>query len=470
MRIKFIGASREVTGSKYLITTRHGKKILLDCGMFQGKGLETDAMNRNTMIEPSEVDHIILTHAHIDHSGLIPYFYKRGFRGSVICTHATRDLCSIMLPDSGFIQEIDTHWFNKKRTRQGLKSVEPIYTERDAHACMELFISVPLNRQFYIDNNIKVKFTNTGHLLGSAEATIEIDEFGEVTRIGYTGDIGRNYNYLLKTPNAFPQCDYIITESTYGDRLHQDRQGAEDELLHVIDHTCIKKKGKLIIPSFAIGRTQEIVYLLNNFYNNNKLPKIQVYVDSPLAVNATNIFRLHLDSFNKDVADVLKYDDDPFGFGTLHYINDVNKSKALNNRKDPCIIISSSGMMEAGRVKHHIANNIDDWHNSLLSIGYCAPTTLGAHILNGEKKISIFGMPHTVNAEIFSIDAFSGHGDYKEMIQYLSCQDLEKVKKLFLVHGDYEVQLSYRKVLAKAGFKDIIIPAAGETFKIGCEN
>lgn len=470
MRIKFIGASREVTGSKHLIITRHGKKILLDCGMFQGKGLETDAMNRNTMIEPSEVDHIILTHAHIDHSGLIPYFYKRGFRGSVICTHATRDLCSIMLPDSGFIQQSDTHWFNKKRARQGLKFVEPIYTEKDAHACMELFISVPLNRQFYIDNNIKVKFTNTGHLLGSAEATIEIDEFGEVTRIGYTGDIGRDSNYLLRAPDAFPQCDYVIAESTYGDRLHQDKKEAEDELLRVIYHTCIEKKGKLIIPSFAIGRTQEIVYLLNNFYNDNKLPKIPVYVDSPLAINATNIFRMHLDSFNNDVAEVLKYDDDPFGFGTLHYITDVNKSKALNSRKDPCIIISASGMMEAGRVKHHIANNIDDWRNSLLSIGYCAPTTLGARILNGEKNISIFGMPHTVNAEIFSINAFSGHGDYKEMVQYLSCQDPEKVKKLFLVHGDYKAQLSYSKVLAKAGFKNIVIPAAGETFKIGREN
>ena len=304
MEIKFIGAAREVTGSKHLITTRHGKKILLDCGMFQGKGLETDSLNRNTMVEPSEIDHIILTHAHVDHSGLIPYFYKRGFRGSVICTQATRNLCSIMLPDSGFIQENDTHWFNKKRARQGLKPVDPIYTENDAHACMELFISVPLNRQFHIDNNIKVKFTNTGHVLGSAAATIEIDEFGEVTRIGYTGDIGRSNNYLLRAPDAFPQCDYLIVESTYGDRLHQNKQLSEDELLRVIKHTCVEKKGKLIIPAFAIGRTQEIVYILNNFYNEKKLPFIPVYVDSPLAVNATNIFRLHLDLFNKNVAEV----------------------------------------------------------------------------------------------------------------------------------------------------------------------
>ena len=325
---------------------------------------------------------------------------------------------------------------------------------------------MPLNRQFYIDNNIKVKFTNTGHLLGSAAATIEIDEFGEVTRIGYTGDIGRSNNYLLRAPDAFPQCDYLIVESTYGDRLHQNKQLSEDELLRIIKHTCIEKKGKLIIPSFAIGRTQEIVYILNNFYNEGKLPVIPIYVDSPLAVNATNIFRLHLDLFNKDVAEVLEYDEDPFGFGTLRYITNVNHSKSLNNRQEPCIIISASGMMEAGRVKHHIANNIDDPKNSILAIGYCAPTTLGARILRGEKEISIFGMPHVVNAEVFSIDAFSGHADYMEMEEYLRCQNPEKVKKVFIVHGDYNAQLAYGKVLEKAGFKDIVIPEAGETFKI----
>ena len=467
MKIKFIGAAREVTGSKHLIVTDKGKKLLLDCGMFQGKGLETDAMNRNTMIEPSEVDCIILTHAHIDHSGLIPYFYKRGFRGSVICTPATRELCSIMLPDSGFIQENDTHWFNKKRSRQGLKRVEPIYTEKDARECMELFITTDVNRRFYIDNNISVKFYNTGHMLGSACATIRIDENGHITQIGYTGDIGRYNSYLLKAPNAFPHCDYLITESTYGDRLHQDREGAEEKLLEIIQHTCVEKKGKLIIPSFAIGRTQEIVYILNNFYNAGKLPRIPIYVDSPLATNATEIFRMHLNEFNNDVAEVLRYDDDPFGFNSLIYITDVAKSKALNETKKPCIIISSSGMMEAGRVKHHLANNIDNPKNSVLSVGYCAPTTLGARIVAGEKDISIFGTPHKVNAEVYSIDTFSGHGDYKEMAEYLKCQDPEKVKKVFIVHGEKEVQEKYARYLAKNnGFKNIVIPEPGETFKI----
>jgi len=467
MKIKFIGAAREVTGSKHLLVTDKGKKILLDCGMFQGKGLETDAMNRNIMVEPSEIDCIILTHAHIDHSGLIPYFYKRGFRGSVICTPATRELCSIMLPDSGFIQENDTHWFNKKRSRQGLRHVEPIYTEKDARECMELFITTEVNRRFYIDNNISVKFYNTGHMLGSACATIMVDENGEVTRIGYTGDIGRDSNYLLRPPAAFEQCDYIITESTYGDRLHKDKKGAEEELLHIIHHTCVEKKGKLIIPSFAIGRTQEIVYILNNFYNEGKLPRIPVFVDSPLATNATTIFKMHLDQFNRDVAKVLEFDDDPFGFNSLRYITDVNKSKALNTIKQPCIIISASGMMEAGRVKHHLANSIDNPKNSVLSVGYCAPTTLGARIVAGEKDISIFGMPHKVNAEVFSIDAFSGHGDYKEMAEYLKCQNPDKVKKVFVVHGEEQVQRKYAGYLKKNnGFKNIVIPEPGESFKI----
>lgn len=467
MKIKFIGAAKEVTGSKHLITTEHGKKILLDCGMFQGKGLETDAMNRNTMIDPSEVDHIILTHAHIDHSGLIPYFYKNGFRGSVICTHPTYDLCSIMLADSAFIQESDIHWFNKKRARMGLPPVEPIYTGKDARECMNLFIAVPYDRKFQIDNNIKVKFTNTGHLLGSAAVTIEVDEFGEMTRIGYTGDVGRESNYLLRSPDAFPQCDYLITESTYGNRLHEERQGASDMFLKIIEETCVEKKGKLIIPSFAIGRTQEIVYLLNNYYNEGKLPRIPIYVDSPLAVNATEIFRRYLTLFNSDVAEVLEHDDDPFGFNTLTYITDVAKSKSLNDTKNPCVIISASGMMEAGRVKHHIANSISNPRNTILAVGYCAPSTLGARILSGEKEISIFGIPHEVKAEIKEIDALSGHADYLELEKYLRCQDPEKVKQTFIVHGDPDAQENFKRVLARSGFKNIVIPHAGETFQIG---
>lgn len=465
MKIKFLGAAREVTGSKHLIITAEGKKILLDCGAFQGKGLETDGLNRNPGVNPADIDHIILSHAHIDHSGMIPYFYRNGFRGSVICTSATRDLCSIMLADSGFIQEHDTMWFNKKRARKGLPPVEPIYTQKDAVQCMELFIGVAYNRKFNIDKNTTIKFTNTGHLLGSSAITIDLDENGRKIRLGYTGDIGRPQNYILRPPDAFPQCDYLITESTYGDRLHKDKKGAEAELLRIVKHTCVEKRGKLIIPSFAIGRTQELVYVLNTFYNEGSLPKIPIYVDSPLAVNATDIFRMHAECFNKEVIEVMNTDPDPFGFNGLNYIKSVDDSKKLNEKKEPCVIISASGMMEAGRIKHHLANNIENANNSILIVGYCAPTTLGARITRGEEEISIFGIPHKVNAEVFRIDSFSGHGDYNEMAQYLQCQNNEKLQMLFLVHGEWEVQNKYAETLKNKGFRNIQIPKSGDLFE-----
>lgn len=464
MKIKFLGAAREVTGSKHLITTAGGKKILLDCGMFQGKGLETQGMNLALGFEPEEIDHIILTHAHIDHSGVIPYVYKLGFRGSVICTHATRDLCTIMLPDSGFIQEVDTERFNRKRARQSLPPVEPLYSRDDAERCMELFISVPYNRKFHIDSNIKVKFTNTGHMLGSAVASLDILENGKLTRVAYTGDIGRPENRILRPPDPFPQCDYLITESTYGDRLHPELQIAEDELLRVVQETCVEKQGKLIIPSFAIGRAQELVHTLNNYYNEGKLPRIRIYLDSPLAIDATDIFRVHPECFNQNVLDVMAKDPDPFGFKTLEYVRTADESKRLNTLSEPCVIISSSGMMEAGRIKHHLANNIGNSRNTVLSVGYCAPTTLGARILRGDKEISIFGEKHEVRADIESIEAFSGHADYKEMIDYIRCQDRKQVKSIFLVHGETGPQAFYKERLEEVGYTDIQIPRKGDEF------
>lgn len=466
MKIKFIGAAREVTGSKHLITTQSGKKILLDCGMFQGKGMETDSMNRNLMFNPSEIDHVILTHAHIDHSGLIPYIYRLGFRGSVICTSATRDLCAIMLADSGHIQENDVKWYNKRRIQKGLTPVEPIYREADARSCMELFIGVAYDRKFHIDANIKVNFTNTGHMLGSGTALLEITENGKTTRIAYTGDIGRPVSRILKSPEPFPQCDYLITESTYGNRLHPHLQEAERELLRVIRETCVEKGGKVIIPSFAIGRTQEVVYALNKFFNEGLLPRVNIYVDSPLAVNATDIFRMHTDILNEDVAHVMLTDPDPFGFNSLFYIKSPDESKKLNAYKKPCVIISASGMMEAGRIKHHLANNIENANNTILAVGYCSPNTLGARILSGADEVSIFGVRHPVHANIERIEAFSGHGDYSEMASYLKCQNATQVKKVFLVHGEIEAQMAYKQTLEKSGFQHIEIPVAGEDFEL----
>jgi metallo-beta-lactamase family protein len=466
MKIKFIGAAREVTGSKHLITTNSGKRLLLDCGMFQGKGLETDGMNRDLMFDPAMVDHIILTHAHIDHAGLIPYMYKLGFRGSVICTNATRDLCAIMLADSAFIQEHDTITFNKRRAKKGLPQVTPIYTQQDATACMGLFIGVPNNMKFRIDDNIKVKFTSTGHMLGSGVANIQITENGEVKRIAYTGDIGRPSDPILAAPEAFPQADFLITESTYGDRLHKDVLSAEEELLGIVVDTCVNKAGKLIIPAFSVGRTQEIVFALNNFFNQRRLPKIDIYVDSPLAVNATTVFRMHPECFNKGFAAVLETDPDPFGFDNLFYITRQEDSKKLNDHKKPCVIISASGMMEAGRVKHHLANNISDPKNTILIVGYCAPTTLGARIGRGDKEVSIHGIIHEVKAEVKKIESYSGHGDYREMIGFLGCQDKNALQKTFIVHGEYETQKKYVDTLTIEGFKNIEIPARGQEYEI----
>ncbi|MCU0378922.1 MAG: MBL fold metallo-hydrolase [Bacteroidales bacterium] len=466
MKITFYGAAREVTGSKVLVETEHGKKILLDCGQFQGKGLETDRMNRSLAFTPASIDHIILSHAHIDHSGLIPFLYRNGFDGSVVCTNATRDLCSIMLADSGKIQELDTYTFNKKRAKKGLSPVEPLYTQADGVASMKLFIGVAYDRKFRIDEHTTVRFTNTGHMLGSAVVTIELKEKEGLKRLAYTGDIGRPVNRILRSPEPFAQADFLITESTYGDRLHSSIEESDEELFSVVNRTCVEKKGKLIIPAFSVGRTQEVVYSLNKLYNQKRLPPVDMYVDSPLSVNATNIFRLHSECFNDDVMKVMLTDPDPFGFNSLFYISSKEDSMRLNDIKKPVIIISSSGMMEAGRVKHHLANSISNPANTVLAVGYCAPSTLGARLLRGEKEVSIHGNKYPVNAEIRKIDSYSGHGDYKEMGDYLSCQDPAKLQKVFLVHGEYETQVKYQDYLQKRGFRNINIPSQGESFTI----
>ena len=361
MKIEFLGAAKEVTGSKHLITTKKNTKILLDCGMFQGKGLDTDSNNRDLGFNPKEIDYLFLSHPHIDHSGLIPYIVKLGFKGMIFCTPATRDLCSIMLADSGFIQENDTYTFNKKRARQGLDPVEPIYTLEDAQNAMQYFVSIPYDKEFNISPEISVKFTDNGHILGSATVNLAIKEGRKTTRVAFTGDIGRYSKRILKAPQPFPQADYIIMESTYGDRLHENVDESESQLLSAVQDTCVKKKGKLIIPSFAIGRAQEIIYALDKLTHKGLLPDVDVYVDSPLSINATNIMRLHTECFNKEFKKYMKEDNDPFGFDRLQYVRSKEKSKALNSDFRPMINISASGMMEAGRVKHHIANNIENF-------------------------------------------------------------------------------------------------------------
>ncbi|MDR1757491.1 MAG: MBL fold metallo-hydrolase [Bacteroidales bacterium] len=466
MKISFLGATSEVTGSKFLLTTVEGKKILLDCGMYQGKGLETDAMNRDLGFEARDIDYLLLSHAHIDHSGLIPYLYKRGFRGTVFCTPATRDLCSIMLLDSGKIQEIDTAQFNKKRVMQGLPTVQPIYTMQDAAFCMRYFVSIPYDLSFEITPGFKVQFIDTGHILGGGAIYMTIKEDGVEKTLCYTGDIGRYDKPLLPDPKPFPQADFIITESTYGDRLHDALPHAEEELALAVKDAILQRKGKLIIPTFAIGRTQDLVYALHRLKTAKMLPDVEIFVDSPLAVSATDIFRLHADCFDEEMQTFMDTHPDPFGFNKLHYVRTIEDSKRLNTYNRPCIILSASGMMEAGRVKHHLANNIENPRTTILAVGYCSPSTLGAKILRGDKKVSIFGNLYHVRAKVACIDAFSGHGDYKEMIRYLSCQEPDKVKHIFVVHGEDAARETYTKHLAQAGFQQVIVPSFRKEYTI----
>jgi metallo-beta-lactamase family protein len=466
MKIQILGAAREVTGSKHLITLDNGKKILLDCGMYQGKGMDTDSMNRNLGFSPRDIDYLILSHAHIDHSGLIPYIAKLGFEGSIITTHATRDLCAIMLADCGKIQEHDTEVNNKKRAKKNLPPLEPIYNKADAEQAMQYFVGVPYDKLYRVTKGVKVTFTNTGHLLGSSVVNLRIKDGDRTIRIAFTGDIGRPVNRILRSPQPFPQADIIICESTYGNRLHDSTVVAEEKLLNVIKRTCVEKKGKLIIPSFSVGRTQEVIYSLNNFYNSGKLPRLKVFVDSPLSVNATNIFRLHRECFNDRMLELMETDPDPFGFNDLYFVQQVEDSKKLNELQEPCVIISASGMMEAGRVKHHLANNISNSKNTILAVGYCSPTTLGARILRGDKEVSIFGNVYKVNADVERLDSYSGHADYNEMLQFLACQDTGKVRQVLLVHGEIDSQDFFRDKLKEKGFNQVLIPELGEEIEV----
>jgi len=475
MKIQFLGATREVTGSKHLITTDSGHTILLDCGMYQGKGLETDAANRDLGFDPAKLDCVVLSHAHIDHSGLIPYIVKMGFKGDIYCTPATRDLCALMLADTAFIQEQDVRTYNKKIDKQnphkekGKKyKIEPLYNQNDVNRAMKLFVTYSYDRRFRLFDDVLLTFTNSGHMLGGAICSLEVYEESRWKRVTYTGDIGRKHCHILPPPQLFPQCDYLICESTYGDRLHDEQLVTEEELLGVVDDTCVYRKGQLLIPSFSVGRTQEIVYVLNQLYNDGRLPQIPVYVDSPMSTNATQIFRMYPDELSEEVQDTLRFDSDPFGFNTLRYITDISESKALNHKDEPCIIISASGMLEAGRIKHHVANHISDSRCTILIVGYCEPTTLGARIQQpGLQWISIFGQDRKIKAQITKIEGFSGHGDYQEMIDYLTRSlAVDQVQRVFVVHGEETAAETYKTHLEEAGFKCVEVPQKGQTIEL----
>lgn len=458
MKIAFHGAARTVTGSKHLLTLSNGKKVLLDCGMFQGLGKDTDAFNRDFGFLPSEVDVMVLSHAHVDHCGLIPKLVKEGFAGKIFCTDATKELTALLLQDSAFIQENDVKAHNKSSKAQGAPLLKPLYTVDDAKASLGHFVSKPYGEWFNIIEGVDVMYTDAGHILGSGCVHLRITENNVTKHLTFSGDVGRYRDVILQSPETFPQADFIIMESTYGNSLHEDAVTSIDTLLHWINHTCIEKKGKLIIPAFSLGRTQEILYAFNQLEMENRLPKLDYFLDSPLSTSITEVIKKYPQYFNASISKVLETDDDPFKFEGLRYIKTVEESKSLNYRDAPCVIISASGMAEAGRVKHHISNNIENSRNSILMTGYCEPHSLGGRLLSGAKEVGIYGTRHQVNAEIGGMKSMSAHGDYEDLCQWLACQDAKAVKKLFLVHGEYDVQLPFRDRLIAKGFTDVEIP------------
>lgn len=468
MKISFHGAARTVTGSKHLLHINNPqRKILLDCGMFQGMGKETLELNSHWGFEPMEVDYVILSHAHIDHIGLLPKLVKDGFKGPIFCTPPTKELLELLLTDSAYIQEADVRHINKRRDEQGRDRVEPLYTQADVQNVYPLIETVEYDEHYTIADGIELLYTDCGHILGSAAVNLKIKENGKEVRLTFSGDVGRYRDVLLRSPQAFPQADFIILESTYGDKLHELIAPAADDLLRYIEETCVKNKGKLIIPAFSLGRTQEILYLLNRLELENRLPKLSYYVDSPLSIKITHAIKNHLECFNEHVQGLLRKDDDVFMFKGLHFTEDVNESKRLNASKEPCVIISASGMAEAGRVKHHIANNIGDARNTILMVGYCEPNSLGGKLKKNPDSVSIFGTQYTVRAEIGIIDSMSAHADYEDLSQWLSCQDKQIVKKLFLVHGEYDVQEKFKNRLLRKGFAEVHIPALHQEIGLG---
>ncbi|EKD64136.1 MAG: hypothetical protein ACD_51C00065G0005 [uncultured bacterium] len=465
MQFVSYGAAREVTGSKHMFVA-NGKKVLFDCGSFQGRRDEARAKNEKLPFNPSELTAVVLSHAHIDHSGNLPTLVKQGFKGPIYCTAATKDLCDYMLRDSAFIQEKEAQYINEKKAKKGEPPIEPLYTEKDADDAIKQLREVNFNEKTEIYPGFSVTFREAGHILGAALIEIEvIDENAQLKKIVFTGDLGRKGLPLLRDPYEVPEAEILITESTYGNRLHESFVDAESKLAEIINKTAAKG-GKLIIPAFALERTQEIVYSLNKLSKNGKIPQdLPVYVDSPLAVNVTEVFKKHKEFYDQETLKEFVNDkQDPFSFARLTYITSVDDSKALNNHIGPCIIISASGMCEFGRILHHLRNNIEDHRNTVLIVGYMAENTLGRKLLEKERKVNIFGKPYEVNCTVEVIDAYSAHADRSDLLSFAT--HIKGIKKVFLVHGEEKAQMAFKDALTQNGFKWIQIPQFGEVFEL----
>ncbi|HCB50249.1 MAG TPA: MBL fold metallo-hydrolase, partial [Chloroflexi bacterium] len=457
MQIEFHGAVRTVTGSQHLISA-NGCKILLDCGLYQGSRKQTYERNQHLPYNAAKVDVLILSHAHIDHSGNVPNLVKSGFQGDIVCTYATRDLCSIMLRDSAKIQQYDIDYLNKKRRKEGLHLLEPYYTMEDVVESLKYFIGVGYDRSYQIKPGIRISFFDAGHILGSAIVVLEIEDKDSKKdiRLVFSGDLGRPDRAILRDPSFIEDADVLLVESTYGNRNHAPAEAAEEKLKQVVNETC-KRGGKLIVPSFAIGRTQELVYALHKMVRNRDIsPNLPVYVDSPLAIDATGIYRLHPEAYNQGVFDFLAEDvhGDPFGFDMMRYTRSTLQSKELNFLREPAVIISASGMCEAGRILHHLKNNIEDPKNTILIVGWQAPNTLGRRIVEKQPKVKIFGEEYQLKAEVVTINGFSAHADRSELLNWTG-HFSKKASHTYVVHGEEDASFALADGLSNQGYRDV---------------
>lgn len=463
MRLHFFGGARSVTGSKHLLEV-NGSQVLLDCGLFQGRRAESFEKNRSFAFDPRRIDCVVLSHAHIDHSGCLPCLAKGGFEGNIYSTFATRDLAAILLPDSAYLQEQDAKFVNKKHVKKGLPPVEPLYGKEDVERILHQFVSVGFERPVPVASGVNLRFFDAGHILGSAVTCLDIRENGRVRRVVYTGDLGRWGLPILKDPVPTPPPVIYITETTYGDHVHEPVERMDESLAEVVRRT-VERGGKIVIPAFSVGRTQEIIYCLRRLYDAQRIPPVPVFVDSPLSVNATEVFRLHPECFDEETLRYLHRDKGPFAYEHVTYIRDRERSMELNERKDPCIIVSASGMCEGGRILHHLVHNIENPKNTVLIVGYCAENTLGRRIVEKERKVNIFGEPYWLNAEVVVLNSFSAHADRDDLLRYMRAVEGE-MEHVFLVHGDVKRTLAFAETVRTQYACPVDIPEEGHSVEL----
>ncbi len=469
MQIQFHGAVRTVTGSQHLLSV-NGRKILLDCGLYQGSRKESYQRNQQLPYDAAEIDLLVLSHAHIDHSGNIPNLVKSGFKGDIVCTYATRDLCAIMLRDSAKIQEADIEFLNKKNARKGIPPIEPIYTMQDAVKSLKQFVGIGYERPYHPFPDITITFYDAGHILGSAIVVLEIEDELQKrqVRLVFSGDLGRPNRPILRDPSFIDAADILLVESTYGNRRHADLDEAKQKLERIINDTY-KRGGKVIVPAFAVGRTQELVYRLHQLVESRDIPPdLPVYVDSPLAVDATSIYRLHPEAYDDEIAQFLMNagSNDPFGFDMIRYTRTTAESKELNFLRHPAIIISASGMAEAGRILHHLKNGVEDPRNTILVVGWQAANTLGRRIVERQPEVKIFGETYQLKAQVETINGLSAHADRDELLTWTGHLQ-KRPKSTFIVHGELEASLAFADALRQEqGFPDVHVPELGQTFTV----